>query len=728
MSLLTKLFAVARSPGRRFFCLLSGVTIVLSAQAAALEEQGKRANPRTIIPHQTTAYVRDKEAAFLLDELSEFKAQLMAWNDTELPSARMLGVLMKAMFMPFARESLNPGKSTLDATGLRPKVSEGFLMLNSPRIVRIDLGPQITLKPFAAVDIVGGEASVPFVVTNSRPVPVVFSLRVGEGASKELRTIKLRSGQTFGFFWDFAWVDADSLVATASYGEEEKEFTLPCRRWEAATVRVRVLDERGKPTPARVYLTGADGKARAPKEVMHRIVTDSYAQPYAGEYFFYTPGEFEVRLPVGATVIEAVKGMEYYPERTTVDVSRAGSTVELRLRRLSNLKRAGWFSGETHVHMNLFGENRMRPEDALIIAKAEDLNVINSLNCNDPATETINDQRYFEGRPHAVSEGEYILYFGEEMRNNLYGHVGFLNLKSFVEPAYSGWPRSKFPYDSSPNYYQAIKAKAQGGVVTYVHPGSDGEWAVDFALQAADSFDVMCQGDEENNTRNWYRLLNCGFRVPISAGTDSFLNVPEHLIAGAGRVYVQSGPRLTYGDWIEGFKKGRSFATNGPLLTFSVDGCTPGNDAIVLPEGGRTVDVKGEAISIVPMDAVEIVVNGKTVRRIEATGDKRMIEVTERLEIAETSWVAFRVRGSGHRLAPNDGAVYAHTSPVYVQVGGRPLAFKADALHLDNNINRLIMKVRKQGIFEGPDKLIEVEDLFRKAQGVYRDIADRAAN
>lgn len=38
------------------------------------------------------------------------------------------------------------------------------------------------------------------------------------------------------------------------------------------------------------------------------------------------------------------------------------------------------------------------------------------------------------------------------------------------------------------------------------------------------------------------------------------------------------------------------------------------------------------------------------------------------------------------------------------------------------------MKVRKQGIFEGPDKLIEVEDLFRKAQGVYRDIADRAAN
>lgn len=108
MSLLTKLFAVARSPGRRFFCLLSGITIVLSAQAAALEEQGKRANPRTIIPHQTTAYVRDKEAAFLLDELSEFKAQLMAWNDTELPSARMLGVLMKAMFMPFARESLNP--------------------------------------------------------------------------------------------------------------------------------------------------------------------------------------------------------------------------------------------------------------------------------------------------------------------------------------------------------------------------------------------------------------------------------------------------------------------------------------------------------------------------------------------------------------------------------------------------------------------------------------------
>ena len=32
-------------------------------------------------------------------------------------------------------------------------------------------------------------------------------------------------------------------------------------------------------------------------------------------------------------------------------------------------------------------------------------------------------------------------------------------------------------------------------------------------------------------------LVNCGFRCPISAGTDTFLNIPYHLIPRAGRVF-----------------------------------------------------------------------------------------------------------------------------------------------------------------------------------------------
>ena len=43
--------------------------------------------------------------------------------------------------------------------------------------------------------------------------------------------------------------------------------------------------------------------------------------------------------------------------------------------------------------------------------------------------------------------------------NDIYGHVGFLNLKTFVEPAYFGWPHSPFPHDVPGNFPQAAQAK-----------------------------------------------------------------------------------------------------------------------------------------------------------------------------------------------------------------------------------------------------------------------------
>ena len=68
--------------------------------------------------------------------------------------------------------------------------------------------------------------------------------------------------------------------------------------------------------------------------------------------------------------------------------------------------------------------------------------------------------------------------------------------------------------------------------------------------------DVLSNSDENATTEMWYRLLNCGFRVPISAGTDSFTNVADHYIAGGGRVYVLAGPRFDYAAWLDAFRRG----------------------------------------------------------------------------------------------------------------------------------------------------------------------------
>ena len=91
--------------------------------------------------------------------------------------------------------------------------------------------------------------------------------------------------------------------------------------------------------------------------------------------------------------------------------------------------------------------------------------------------------------------------------------------------------------------------------------------------------DVLSNNDENATMEMWYRLLNCGFRVPISAGTDAFTNVADHYIAGGGRVYVQTGPRFDYAAWLDGFRQG---ASRSPptvrVMALAVDGKSPGDE------------------------------------------------------------------------------------------------------------------------------------------------------
>jgi hypothetical protein len=68
----------------------------------------------------------------------------------------------------------------------------------------------------------------------------------------------------------------------------------------------------------------------------------------------------------------------------------------------------------------------------------------------------------------------------------------------------------------------------------------------------------------------WYRVLNCGFRVPATAGTDCFLNRINSSPPGWGRCYVRLPKGLDYKAWIEGQRAGRSFISNGPMIELAV--------------------------------------------------------------------------------------------------------------------------------------------------------------
>jgi hypothetical protein len=218
----------------------------------------------------------------------------------------------------------------------------------------------------------------------------------------------------------------------------------------------------------------------------------------------------------------------------------------------------------------------------------------------------------------------------------------------------------------------------------------------------------------------WYRLLNCGFRVGISAGSDAFTNVADHYIPGGARVYVRTGPKMDYARWVEGYKQGRSFASNGPMVSLTVADREPGSE-IRLTGRGQTVRVRADVSSRVPLDRFDIVVNGAVaISRAVAGGS---VKIDEELVIERSAWIAARATGPWHRTILNDTRAFAHTSPVYASVNGEPIAFRSDALFYVDWIDKLIALVEKRGRFGADAKRREVVDLFRKAREIYARLA-----
>src|SRR5207244_525788 len=102
-------------------------------------------------------------------------------------------------------------------------------------------------------------------------------------------------------------------------------------------------------------------------------------------------------------------------------------------------------------------------------------------------------------------------------------------------------------------------AHAQGALFGYVHPfdtrpdPADSsapltyELPVDAALGKVDYVEVMGYSDHLITSAIWYRLLNCGFRLPAGAGTDAFPNFASlRGPPGLVRVFAHAVPKLEH--------------------------------------------------------------------------------------------------------------------------------------------------------------------------------------
>jgi hypothetical protein len=233
----------------------------------------------------------------------------------------------------------------------------------------------------------------------------------------------------------------------------------------------------------------------------------------------------------------------------------------------------------------------------------------------------------------------------------------------------------------------------QGGLVVLPHaPNPQAERAADIVLGLVHAIEMMTFNPYNAQVNpyglaDWYRFQNLGYQVPLVAGSDK---MAASSLLGGIRTYAHLGEcDFTYEQWMEAVRAGNTFVTVGPLVEFSVNG-QPAGSRIDLPASGGTIDVAWRVESVnVPIAQVEVIAGGLVAEQVN-TGNTLSANGSASLKIADSTWVALRVRGSYHG---REGDIAAHTSAVHIVVGGNPLFVETEAMAVLEQIEGAIAYV-----------------------------------
>ena len=309
--------------------------------------------------------------------------------------------------------------------------------------------------------------------------------------------------------------------------------------------------ETGKPIACRMHLKNAAGRPKLPAKVP---VWDDH---------FLIPGQISLKLPLGSYTFELERGPEYTVTTGHFLINKfADDSKAVDLHRFVNMSADGWWSGDLDV--------RRSPREIETIMEAEDLHVAELVTW-------WNENNLWAklGRPKEVllrmNDDRYCqMMAGEHDRPG--GRLLYFNLP---EPLDLGSSEAEFP--PTFHYLQQVR-KSPGAWVNLSKPYW---WDLPMlvALGQIDSIQVanssLCRsrvlGDETGGKpRNvqryagktsgnvlwsqyiYFQLLECGLRIPPSAGSGSGVSPNP---AGYNRVYVHVNGEFTYEKWWEGLRR-----------------------------------------------------------------------------------------------------------------------------------------------------------------------------
>jgi hypothetical protein len=377
-------------------------------------------------------------------------------------------------------------------------------------------------------------------------------------------------------------------------------------------------------------------------------------------YYFYADGACEVRVPPGPVTVEVRKGYEYRPVEMTLTVAaKEVVDVEIPLDRAVDMAALGWYSGDTHIHMDRTGAN---DEALLAVTSAKDIRYAYLLSYNtvgyDPegvGYESFRQQRGL-GDGSMARRGPYHITSGQEYRPTRLGHVTIVLPDRYV-PA-NGRTAN---VNAGPSLAViADQTHALHGFIGLAHGGYSNQEADRLLLDSKLDFVELLQFGEYRSLGlpGWYDFLNIGYRVPMVGASD----YPPTRELSSEMTYAWSDTVPTPRSFAEALAAGRSFATSGPMLFLTVEGQRPGAILRFPEKTNRKLQVEVRVQSPqYPVRYVDLIVNGTVVERRFDPAERSEWTLRHLLPMRTSSWIAARTY--------SDAGTDAHTNPVYVYVG-----------------------------------------------------------
>jgi hypothetical protein len=424
-------------------------------------------------------------------------------------------------------------------------------------------------------------------------------------------------------------------------------------------LQIAVSDVHDKPLPCRIHLFDQQGH---PQKVA--------GQPFWHDHFVFS-GRVAASLAPGKYEYAIERGPEFQRKTGQLDIeARENRALNVTLERIADLRAAGWYSADLHVHRPL--------EEIEQLMSAEDLDFSPVItwwnNRNLWKNKVIPRQlvRQFDGfRIYNVMAGE------DEREGGALLYVG-LNAPLRIQTGDREFP--------SPLQF-AAEARKQNRIV-WIDIEKPFWWDVPVWLASGQMNSIgiannhMCRGqmfpsEAWGKSRDvnrlsgprgngfwsqeiYYHMLNSGLHLPPSAGSASGV-LPNPL--GYNRVYVHLDEPFTCDAWFHGLSRGRSFVTNGPLLLVTADEHDPGKTFKLRSGEKRTLRINIQLTSQDPVSQIEIVKNGRVSHSVKCSDELTQRHVVE-FSVDEPGWFLVRTIANIEKTFR-----FASTAPWFVEVG-----------------------------------------------------------